>query len=103
VLFKYGKKRLDRKWPYFSRDGAESLIEKGVKVIGTDNLNIDSIGTEWEIHHLILGNEILVVEGLNLEGIAEGLYELICLPLLIEGAEAAPARAYLIPSRVEPT
>jgi arylformamidase len=96
VLFKYGKERLDRKWPYFSRDGVEALIARGVKVVGTDNFNIDSIGTEWEIHHLILGNKILVIEGLNLGGIADGIYELICLPLLIKGAEAAPARAFLI-------
>ena len=94
VLFKYGNERLDRKWPYFSRDGVEALIGRGVKVIGTDNFNIDSIGTEWEIHHLILGNDILVIEGLNLEGIADGIYELMCMPLLIKGGEAAPARAF---------
>lgn len=96
VLFKYGKERLDRKWPYFSHDGVEALIRRDVKVVGTDNFNIDSIGTEWEIHHLILGNEILVIEGLNLEGIADGIYELMCMPLRIKGGEAAPARAFLV-------
>ena len=96
VLFKFGKERLSREWPYFSRDGVEALIDRGVKVVGTDNFDIDSIETKWEIHKLILGNEILVIETLNLEGIADGLYELICAPLLIKGAEAAPARAFLI-------
>jgi len=98
VLFKYGRERLDRKWPYFKRDGVEYLITRGVRVVGTDNFNIDSIGTEWEIHHLILGKEILVIEGLDLNGVAAGIYEFICLPLRIIGAEAAPARAFLIQS-----
>jgi arylformamidase len=95
-LFKFGKERLDRKRPYFSPDGVKALIGRGVRVVGTDNFNVDSIQTEWEIHHLILGNGILIVEGLNLEGIADGAYDFICLPLLIKGGEGAPARAILL-------
>jgi arylformamidase len=95
-LFKFGKERLDRKRPYFSPDGVKALIGRGVRVVGTDNFNVDSIQTEWEIHHLILGNGILIVEGLNLEGIADGAYDFICLPLLIKGGEGAPARALLL-------
>jgi arylformamidase len=96
LLFKFGKERLDRKRPYFSPDGVKALIGRGVRVVGTDNFNVDSIQTEWEIHHLILGNGILIVEGLNLEGIADGAYDFICLPLLIKGGEGAPARALLL-------
>jgi arylformamidase len=96
VLFKFGKERLSRKWRYFSGDGVEALVARGVRVVGTDNYDIDSVDTQWEIHHLILGNEILVIETLNLEGVAEGLYELMCAPLHIKGAEAAPARAFLV-------
>ena len=96
LLFKFGNERLDRKWPYFSTDGAKALIGRGVRVVGTDNFNVDSIQTEWEIHHLILGNGILIVEGLNLERISDGAYDFICLPLLIKGGEGAPARALLL-------
>ncbi len=96
LLFKFGNERLDRKWPYFSPDGAKAIIGRGVRVVGTDNFNVDSIQTEFEIHHLILGNGILIVEGLNLEGIADGNYDFICMPLLIKGGEGAPARALLL-------
>lgn len=96
LLFKFGNERLDRKWPYFSPDGVKALIGRGIKAVGTDNFNVDSIQTEWEIHHLILGNGILIIEGLNLEGINDGAYDFICLPLLIKGGEGAPARALLL-------
>jgi len=96
LLFKFGNVRLDRKWPYFRPDGVKALISRGIKAVGTDNFNVDSIQTEWEIHHLILGNGILIVEGLNLEGITGGAYDFICLPLLIKGGEGAPARALLL-------
>jgi arylformamidase len=39
---------------------------------------------------------VVILESLNLAQIDEGEYELICLPLLLEGSEAAPARAILI-------
>lgn len=96
VLFKYGKDRLNRQYDYFDASGVEYLINKNVKVIGTDNYNIDSVGSEWNIHHQVLGNEIFVVEGLELENIEEGFYTFICLPLSIRDIEGAPARAILI-------
>jgi len=39
-----------------------------------------------------------VLEGLNLADISPGIYELIALPILLEGAEGSPARVLLIQS-----
>ncbi len=96
VIFKFGKERLDREYPYFSADGIYYLVQQGIQVVGTDNFNIDSKTTEWEIHHLILGKEIIVVEGLLLDNVSPGIYGFICLPLRIKGGEGSPARALLI-------
>lgn len=96
AIFKFGRKRLDRKHPYFSVDGVKLLSEQGVKAVGTDNYNIDSESTEWEIHHAMLGREFMVIEGLKLDKVIPGFYKFICFPLLIKGGEAAPARAILI-------
>ncbi len=41
-------------------------------------------------------NEIIIIEGLRLKDIEEGIYKLIALPLKIKGVEASPIRAVLI-------
>jgi len=96
VIFKFGRDRLNREYPYFSVKGVHYLIQQGIRVVGTDNFNIDSKTTEWQIHHMMLGQEMMIVESLLLEKILPGVYEFICLPLLIKGGEASPARALLI-------
>ena len=45
---------------------------------------------------MLLGAGVVVVEGLNLAGVEPGRYGLVCLPLAIRGAEAAPARVILV-------
>jgi arylformamidase len=39
---------------------------------------------------------IVIVEGLNLQNVSPGCYQLICMPLKLAGSEGAPARAVLI-------
>jgi arylformamidase len=46
-------------------------------------------------HHVLLGNGVVVVEGLDLSSAQRGDYELMCLPLKIAGADGAPARVLL--------
>ena len=46
-------------------------------------------------HRALLGAGIWIVEGLDLSAIEPGEYDLVCLPLKIEGADGAPARAVL--------
>ena len=48
-----------------------------------------------ETHHALLEAGIWLIERLNLSEVAPGIYELICLPLKIEDADGAPARAIL--------
>jgi arylformamidase len=52
-------------------------------------------------HQILLRAGIVIVEGLNMTGVAPGKYELICLPLRLNGADGAPARAVLrrLPAR----
>ena len=73
-------------------DGARYLIGRGVRVIGIDFL---SIGDE-EAHRELLGSGVIPVEGLDLREVDAGDYELVCLPLRLEGSDGAPARAVLI-------
>lgn len=76
--------------------GARWLVEHGVRLVANDYLSIGPVGPEGvETHVILLGNDILVVEGLNLTGVPGGAYELLCFPLRLAGADGAPARVAL--------
>ncbi|MDD1735365.1 MAG: cyclase family protein, partial [Methanothrix sp.] len=62
-----------------------------------DYLSVDSFEDEsLPVHHILLGNDVLILEGLDLSRVPEGRYLLLCLPLSIENAEASPVRAVLL-------
>ncbi len=79
---------------HLSMEGAIYLLEIGVRLVGIDGLSIDRLDS-IEVHRLLLGNGVVIVECLNLTGVEYGDYELICLPLKITGSDGAPARALL--------
>ncbi len=77
-------------------DGAQWLVDHGVRLVGIDYLSAEAFGSpDFQVHQLLLGAKVIIVEGLNLAGIEAGAYQLICLPLKLQGAEGAPARAIL--------
>lgn len=76
-------------------DGAEWLVARGLRLIGIDYLSVQRYTMTTDIHRVILGAGIAILEGLNLRVVAAGDYELVCLPLRLAGVEAAPARAVL--------
>lgn len=82
-----------------SAGGARWLIENGVRLVGVDYLGVerfDSVARGAPTHHALLEEEIVIVEGLNLRGVAAGVYSLICLPVKIEHSDGAPCRAILV-------
>jgi len=79
-------------------EAAQRLVERGIKLVGTDYLSIEKFHSGHHRTHLtLLGKNVVIVEGLNLSGVPDGDYELICLPLKIaSGAgDGAPARVVL--------
>ncbi len=79
---------------YIDNDGAEYLSEKGVMTVGVDYLSVGGYkknGTE--VHNILLGSGIWLIEGLDLSKISAGPYQLICLPIKIKKSDGAPARA----------
>jgi arylformamidase len=76
-------------------DAAEWLIRHCVDVVGVDYLSIERYGATPEVHRLLCGAGKIIIEGLNLSAVDVGEYELLCMPLLIEGADGAPARVAL--------
>lgn len=74
----------------------ESLAQQGVKLIGIDTPSIDpATSKDLSAHKAIAKNDMAILEGIVLDHVSDGLYELIALPLRIAGADASPVRAVL--------
>lgn len=77
-------------------DAAETLIQRGVKLIGVDYLSIAPFEDVAPTHNMLLEAGVIIVEGLDLSKVDAGRYTLYCLPLKIKGSDGAPARAMLV-------
>lgn len=74
------------------------LKAKGVKLVGIDTPSADPFSSkELPAHHRVFQYDMAILEGLVLESVPEGLYELIALPLKLSGFDASPVRAVLRP------
>lgn len=74
------------------------LKEKGIFLIGTDAPSVDAVDSKSMTgHHSVNGNGIYILENIVLNDVEPGDYELIALPLALEGADASPVRAVLRP------
>ncbi len=73
-----------------------ALADRGVKLVGTDAPSVDILTSKaLPAHMACLEREVLILEGLNLHGVPEDIYELVCLPLNLPEADASPVRAIL--------
>lgn len=72
------------------------LHDLGVITIGIDTPSVDPFESkELEAHQALARHDMANLEGLVLDGVAEGQYELIALPLRLAGADGSPVRAIL--------
>jgi arylformamidase len=85
-----------RDFAYIAADAAQLLADAGVQLVGIDYISAEQFGAPAPVsHRILLGKGIPIVEGLLLEGIQPGRYDLIVLPMKVAGHEGAPARAVL--------
>lgn len=91
-----GEKDFQKEFVGISSSGAEFLVMRGVKLVGVDYLSVAPYKDSRPTHEILLKAGIVIVEGLDLSGIAQGRYTLYCLPLKVLGADGAPARAILV-------
>jgi arylformamidase len=83
---------------YLTHEAAELLARRRVRTVGVDYLSVGGYKRDGaQTHRALLEAGIWIIEGLRLNQIEPGDYELICLPLLITGADGAPSRALLRP------
>lgn len=83
---------------YISARAAEALAKASVRTVGVDYLSVGGFRNDGhETHRALLHAGIW--EGLDLSKVDRGNYDLVCLPLKIQGGDGAPSRAVLRPIR----
>ncbi|HEX4497067.1 MAG TPA: arylformamidase [Thermoanaerobaculia bacterium] len=100
LLFKSESVRDRRSFPErftaLSPELAAFLAEKGVVLVGMDTPSVDPFDSKTlDAHHALFRGGVAILEGLVLDGVPEGVYELIALPLRLAGLDASPVRAVL--------
>ncbi|WP_409275010.1 arylformamidase [Neobacillus sp. SCS-31] len=72
------------------------LNQKGVKLLGVDVPSVDPLDSkDMATHHALYLHGIYILENLMLDGVEEGDYELIALPLPLKDADGSPVRAVI--------
>ena len=72
------------------------LHARGVRLVGIDTPSVD-LKSDMKLlaHGRFLAHDMAILEGLVLDGVEPGEYELIALPLKLVGFDASPVRAIL--------
>jgi arylformamidase len=105
VLFKtvnsvnaWGTDNFVENFVFISTEAAEFLVRRGVRAVGVDYLSVGGYQRNAaEVHKILLGAGVWLIEGLDLSQVKPGHYDLVCLPLKLANGDGAPARAMLRP------
>jgi len=81
-----------------SLEAAELLAKEDVLLFGNESQTVGPENAPMPVHKVLLGADVVLLEGVRLGGVPEGVYILSAAPLNLAGAEGAPCRALLIDS-----
>lgn len=90
------KDEFDFEFIYLAEDGAQYLVEKGVRLVGIDALGIERSQPGHPTHKTLFQANVIIIEGLRLKEVSEGRYFMVAAPIKLVDTEAAPARVLLI-------
>lgn len=91
-----GEERFQEDFVAIDGEGAQYLVDRGVRLVGVDYLSVAPYTDPRPTHETLLQAGVVVIEGMNLAGVPQGRYTLYCLPIKLAGADGAPARAILV-------
>jgi threonine dehydrogenase-like Zn-dependent dehydrogenase/kynurenine formamidase len=84
--------RFYERYAHLTTSAAQLLADRRVRMIGIDYLSIGRGDTGPAVHRTLLAAGVVIVEGLDLSRVEAGRYDVVCMPMRIEGCDGAPAR-----------
>ncbi|MBR7185243.1 MAG: cyclase family protein [Clostridia bacterium] len=79
-----------------SLEAAEVFAKAKIDLLGNESQTVGPETAPMAVHRLLLGREIVLLEGIRLQEVPEGVYLLSAAPLSLTGADGSPCRAILL-------
>jgi arylformamidase len=79
-----------------SESAARVFAKEKIFLLGNESQTVGPKDAPMAVHKILLGEEMVLLEGIRLEHVPEGAYVLNAAPLCLSGADGAPCRAILI-------
>jgi arylformamidase len=80
---------------YLDQSGASYLASKHILAVGMDGLGIERLDPMHQTHHILMKQNIWIIEGLRLKEVQEKTYQCIALPIPVLASDALPLRVIL--------
>jgi len=77
-------------------EAAEVFAEAGILLLGNESQTVGPEDAPMQVHLKLLGAQVVLLEGVRLEEVPEGVYLLHAAPMNLGGADGAPCRATLM-------
>ena len=79
-----------------TKEGAEVFAKAGIKLFGNESQTVGPLDAPMEVHLVMLGAKIVLLEGVRLGEVPIGVYLLNAAPINLGGSDGAPCRAVLM-------
>lgn len=79
-----------------SQEAAEVFARSDLLLIGNESQSVGPVEAPMAVHKILLSSGVVLLEGIRLSQVSDGIYLLNAAPLKIAGAEGSPCRAVLI-------
>ena len=79
-----------------SEEAARVFADAGILLIGNESQTVGPENAPMAVHKVLLGADVVLLEGIRLAEVPEGVYLLNAAPLNLAGADGAPCRAILM-------
>ena len=79
-----------------SLDAAKVFAVSGLLLLGNESQTVGPKDAPMEVHKVLLGAEVVLLEEIRLTDVPEGVYFLNAAPLNLSGADGSPCRAVLV-------
>ena len=79
-----------------SLEAAKVFADNGILLLGNESQTVGPEDAPMEVHLVLLGADVILLEGIRLDNVKEGVYLLNAAPLNLSSSDGTPCRAILI-------